>query len=153
MAPKFSLQPVLDYRHTRVEMLEVELGRLHQAKLHGEEFLEALHNRRQLIFEELGQKQQQGEMDLLTISQLRGNLKTVGERIVRQKEHLQELSVLIRDKQNEVISAKQDEEALTTLKTHEVERYQVEQAEQEKRLQDDIYISQAYRRASGSSGY
>ena len=33
MPPKFSLQPVLDYRHNLVEALEIELGSLLNAKL------------------------------------------------------------------------------------------------------------------------
>jgi len=41
MPPKFSLQPVLDYRHNRVEVLEVELGRLLQTQKLGQTILEA----------------------------------------------------------------------------------------------------------------
>jgi len=69
----------------------------------------------------------------------------VNERIIQQEAYLVELDYQVQEKRNEVISAKQDDEALQTLKDREIERYQAEQAQKENRLQDDIYISRAFR--------
>jgi flagellar export protein FliJ len=147
MAPKFTLQPVLDYRHNRVEILEVELGQLLQEQQRNQTYLEVLHESRRRLYEKLGDSQQ-GDIDLFLISRLRSSLKSVGERILQQQAHLSELSNQVLAKRKEMITAKQDEEALETLKNKEIERYQSEQAQQENRLQDDIYIAQAYRRST-----
>ncbi|MEN6298624.1 MAG: flagellar export protein FliJ [Anaerolineaceae bacterium] len=144
MPPKFSLQPVLDYRHNRVEVLEVELGRLLQTQKLGQTILEALQDSRGRIINQLKDRQQ-GEIDLFLVSRLRSSLNNVNERIIQQEAYLVELDYQVQEKRNEVISAKQDDEALQTLKDREIERYQAEQAQKENRLQDDIYISRAFR--------
>ncbi|MFZ5808676.1 MAG: flagellar export protein FliJ [Chloroflexota bacterium] len=150
MPPKFSLQPVLDYRETRVEILEIELGRLLQAQQRGKTFLEALNSSRDRILEELGRRQT-GDIDLFLISRLRSNLQTVNERILEQETRMQELAQLIAEKQEEVVQAKQDAEALVKLKEHEAERILKEEQQKENRLQDDIYIAQAYRKMNGAA--
>lgn len=147
MAPKFSLQPVLDYRHNHVEVLEVELGRLQQAQKRGQTFLEALQDSQGRIYEQLGECQQ-GDLDLFMLSRLRTSLRFVNERIVEQQQRLLEITEQVDAKRNEVITARQDEQALVTLKTKEIERFQFEQNQKDNRLQDDIYISRAYHRST-----
>jgi flagellar export protein FliJ len=149
MPPKFSLQPVLDYRHNRVEILEVELGRLLQTQKRGQTILEALQDSRGRIITQL-KDGQQGEIDLFLVSRLRSSLNNINERITQQETYLVELNYQVQEKRQEVISAKQDDEALQTLKDHEIERYQAEQAQKENRLQDDIYISRAFRQMNSS---
>jgi flagellar export protein FliJ len=149
MPPKFSLQPVLDYRHTRVELLEVELGQLLGAQQRGLASLDALRESQTALFKEL-HSQQAGEMDLFKVGQLRANLDTVRDRLMRQRALLDALAGQIQAKRGEVVAARQAEEALAILKNRELERSRVEQAQQELRLQDDIYIAQAYRRAQES---
>jgi len=148
MPPKFSLQPVLDYRHMRVEVLEVEHGRMLQAQQHATAFLDALQNSRSRVLQQMGESQS-GEVDMFMISRLHQNLDMVNERIAQQELHLQELAEQISEKRQALVQAKQDDEALEKLKNQEVERYQVEQARIENRMLDDVYISRAYRR-SGS---
>lgn len=149
MTPKFSLQPVLDYRETRVEILEIELGRLIQSQQRGKTFLEALQSSRNRLLEELG-KQQLGEVDLFLLSRLRTNLQMVNQRIAEQEARLAQLAQQIAAKQTEIVYAKQDAEALNKLKEHELERYREEEAQRENRLQDDLYISRAYRQSNGA---
>jgi len=149
MPPKFSLQPVLDYRHNRVEVLEVELGRLLQTQQRGLTILEALQDSRGRIINQL-KDGQQGDIDLFMVSRLRSSLNNINERITQQETYLIELNYQVQEKRNEVISAKQDDEALQTLKDREIERYMAEQAQKENRLQDDIYISRAYRQMNSS---
>lgn len=150
MTPKFSLQPVLDYRETRVEILEIELGRLLQSQQRGKTFLEALQSSRNRLLEEMG-KQQVGDVDLFMLSRLRSNLQMVNQRIAEQEARLAELAQQIADKKGEIIVAKQDAEALVKLKEHEIECYRKEEAQREKRLQDDIYISRAFRQSNGAT--
>jgi flagellar export protein FliJ len=147
MPPKFSLQSVLDYRHSRVEMLEVELGRLLHVQQQAQTFLESLQDGRARILDQLGSSQQ-GDLDLFLISRLRSSLNTVNERITQQKVRLLELSQQVQVKRNEVVAARQKEETLAILKGKEIERFETEQAQQENRLQDVIYIAQAHGRAA-----
>jgi flagellar export protein FliJ len=148
MAPKFSLQSVLDYRHNRVELLEVELGRLMRDQQRSQTILDALHDSQARLLDRLGQTQQ-GEIDLFLVDRLRSSLKGVVERIIQQKLRLQELASQVSAKRQEVVEARQAEEALSILKEKELERFQADQAQQENRQQDDIYIARAYHR-SGS---
>ena len=147
MAPNFSLQSVLDYRHTRVELLEVELGQLLQAHRRGQTFLEALQSSRGRICDEL-QESQQGELDLFLLGRLQSSLRTVNGRIVEQQLRLEELAGEVENKRLEVVDARQGEESLAILKRKEIERYEEEQLARDSRLQDDIYNTQAYRRSS-----
>lgn len=145
MPPKFSLQPVLDYRHKVLESLEIELGGLLQSQKNGAQFLQKLQDHQKQLFEEL-HHQQDGIIDLQAVTHLRSNLRAVEERIQRQVSFLAKLERDIEQKRAEVVEAKQDEETLATLKSKEIERYKAEQARQENRLQDDIYIAQAFRK-------
>ncbi len=149
MPPKFSLQPVLDYRHNRVEILEVELGRLMQTQKRGQTILEALQESRVRIINQL-KDGQQGEIDLFLVSRLRSSLNNTNERITQQEAYLVDLNYQVQEKRREMISAKQDDEALQTLKDREIDRYLAEQAQKENRLQDDIYISRAFRQMNSS---
>lgn len=150
MTPKFSLQPVLDYRETRVEILEIELGRLVQSQQRGKTFLEALQSSRNRLLEEMGE-QQVGDVDLFMLSRLRSNLQIVNQRIAEQEARLAELALRIAEKQQEIVIAKQDAEALSKLKEHELGRYRKEEAQRENRLQDDIYIARAFRQSNGAA--
>jgi flagellar biosynthesis chaperone FliJ len=58
---------------------------------------------------------------------------------------LARLEVAIRQKRNELVAAKQDEEVLEILKRKGIESYNAEVTLQESRTQDDIYIAQAFR--------
>lgn len=147
MPPKFSLQSVLDFRQMRVEIIEVELGRLVQAQQHGKAFLDALYNSRSRILQQLSESQS-GEIDMFLIASLHANLDSVNQHIAQQEARLEELSEQIITKKQELLQAKQDDKTLETLKNHELERYQFEQTRIEGRLQDDIYISRAYRRSN-----
>lgn len=145
MPPKFSLQSVLDYRHMRVESLEIELSELLTAQKQGEAMLEELKLQMSRLFEEL-QEKQIGEIDLFTVAVLRANIKTTQDRINQVLDALVLLGQKIEAKRQELIVAKQDEEALVILKNKEAERFIAEQKRIDDRMQDEIYIAQAYRK-------
>ncbi|MBI3761203.1 MAG: flagellar FliJ family protein [Chloroflexi bacterium] len=143
MPPKFSLQSVLDYRHSRVEALEVELGRLLAARLQAEARLEALRDDRRRLFDEL-RGQQAGTLNLGAIAQLRLNLKTVEGHVTRHETALADLVLQIERRRLELVVANQDEETLATLKNKELERHRAALGRHENRLRDDLYIARAY---------
>ncbi|HEX7556616.1 MAG TPA: flagellar FliJ family protein [Leptolinea sp.] len=144
MPPKFSLQTVLDVRHTRVETLEIELGGLLSAQKEGKEMLSALQTNLSEVFCSL-QEAQSGELDLFKIDHLRANIKEIQNRMAQVKQALAILEGRIVDKQKELVAAKQAEETLKTIKTKESERFKFEMARAENKQQDDVYISQAFR--------
>jgi flagellar export protein FliJ len=147
MPPRFSLQSVLDYHRNRVEVLEIELSLLVAAQQQAQVELDALQGRLAAEREELRQKQA-GLLDLGAIDQLRLNIKGTEAAIVRQEQILADLARQVEAKRTQLIEAKQDEETLNTLREKELERFLAEEARRDNRLQDDIYISRAYRRGS-----
>jgi flagellar export protein FliJ len=146
MAPKFSLQTILDYHHSRVEILELELSQLLQAKNEALAALDQLFGDLDRLYQELTNFQT-GEMDLKVISQSRFNIKRTQSKIEKQKEQLVKIDQSINVKQKEIIDARQDEAVFGKLKEKEKGRFEEKIKRQESTLQTDIYISQAYRQA------
>jgi flagellar export protein FliJ len=146
MAPKFSLQTVLDVRHSRVEALEIALGELLMAQREGETMLASLEDQRTNLFHRM-QEQQNGDLDLVALDLTRANVIQNQEKITQVVEALRILAERREAKRKEVVTARQEEETLSILKRKEVERFNLEEAERESRAQDDIYIAQAFRQS------
>jgi flagellar export protein FliJ len=144
MPPKFSLQTVLDVRHSKVEILEVELGRLNQEKHQKIALCEALANALDTLYEKL-HEQMCGDMDLFLISHLRNNCNNLAMQIQHVQQSIVLLEQAIEQKRFEVVEAKKSEESLNILKNKETDRYLEEERDKERRFQDDIYISQGFR--------
>ncbi len=143
MPPKFSLQPVLDYRHNRVEALEIELGQLFARQKEVENQLEMIFFSEAQLWEALN-KAQVGDLDIVLLEQLRSQLQNVEQLKEDTKVKLHEIQQRVEDKRQELVCAKQDEEVLVILKDKEVQRFMERQNRSELSMQDDIYISQAY---------
>lgn len=144
MPPKFSLQSVLDFRHSRVDALELEFSKLLTAQQEKTALLESLRNLHTNLCTQL-QEKQVGDVDLFMVRHLHTNLNQVQEGIGLVTTDLHELERQVEAKRQELVSARQAEETLGTLKNHEIERYQLEQNRQENVMQDDLYISRIYR--------
>jgi flagellar export protein FliJ len=145
MAPKFSLQTVLDVRHSKVESLEIELSKLlleEQQKATVIKTMEGVIQNLKLKLQEI----MVGEIDLFMITHLRNNINNLSDQLQNVRNELTELQIQIEAKRKEVVAAKQAEETLGILKEKEKERFNAEQAAIEKRLQDDIYIAKGYQR-------
>ncbi|HSO26822.1 MAG TPA: hypothetical protein VLS48_02045, partial [Anaerolineales bacterium] len=113
MPKPFRLQSVLDYRHSLVEALEIELGRLHNEREQRLALLENARARKTGLLTELGQAQT-GAIDMTLIHQLRAALERQETSIAQQLQLLHKLQAAIEQKNRETIAAKQDEEALQT---------------------------------------
>ena len=144
MPPKFSLQTVLDVRHTKVESIEIEMGKMIQLRSQKESYLEACYNAQDKLYETLHQHMT-GEMDLFVINHLRLNINQVSDQIKLTNDQIAELNSKIEETRLALIEAKKEEEALAILKNKEYERYLEEEKEKEKRMVDDVYISQGFR--------
>jgi flagellar export protein FliJ len=144
MAPKFSLQNVLDLRHGKVELLETELGKLLAACQETETFLGSLKAGQTSLLERLNAAQS-GDIDLFKMNLIRENLLHLQQRIEITARDLAHQKQAADAKRAELVKAKQDEETLEILKKKRYEVYQAEQVQAELRVQDDIYIARAFR--------
>jgi flagellar FliJ protein len=143
MSPRFSLQNVLDYRHSKVEKLEVIFGRV-QNQLHAaQERMASMTTEKQRLLQELGTFQS-GSLDLQTILQARTYLKRLQKGIDQQQVEISRLVVEVENARIALVEAKQDEVALEKLSEKELQNYTDKINIREKQQQDDIYISQAH---------
>ncbi|MEW6649636.1 MAG: hypothetical protein AB1453_05540 [Chloroflexota bacterium] len=145
MAPRFNLQSVLDFRHSRVESCELELSARLVEQMKVENDLEHLCEQRVRLMRTLGEAQL-GDLDLPALALLRSELQDTDRRKRRLEGLLEQARAAVESKRIELIKARQDEETLQILKRKQVDVYNLEQAEKEARAQDDIYIAHAYRR-------
>jgi flagellar biosynthesis chaperone FliJ len=144
MALKFSLQNVLDIRHGKVELLEIELSKLLIAQQQTEVLLMSLQEFQVNLLDQLTSAQS-GEIDLFKIGSLRLNILDVTKRFEIVAAELEKQNLAIKNKRAELVTAKQAEETLEILKRNRHEVYLAEQIQVEAREQDDIYIAQAFR--------
>lgn len=144
MGPKFSLQNVLDVRHGKVELLEVELGKLMLAQQEVELQLSILHGFHENLLDELAIVQSD-DIDLTKSGLLRLNLSQVNGYIKRLTVELLKRKKDVEEKRADLVKARQAEETLEILKRKRHDVYLAEQVQIEARMQDDIYIAQAFR--------
>ena len=143
-SPKFSLQNVLDIRHDKVELLEIELGKLFAAHQQTLNLMNSLEQYQTSLFEQMGEAQT-GEIDLVKLKLLLLNTLQVGKHIEAVTLELKKQSAEIEKKRTEIVQAKQAEETLSILKRKRNEVYEAEQIQIEAQAQDDIYIARAFR--------
>ena len=144
MTLKFSLQSVLDIRHGKVELLEIELSKLLIAQQQTEVLLMSLQEFQVNLLDQLTSAQT-GEIDLFKIGSLRLNILDVTRRFEIVAAELEKQNLAVRNKRADLVTAKQAEETLEILKRNRHEVYVAEQIQVEAREQDDIYIAQAFR--------
>jgi flagellar export protein FliJ len=149
MPPKFTLQSVLNYHHNRVELLEMELGRLRHEAYEVQLQIDYCRGRRQGLFEEARQ-QQNDLMDMDAVLLVRQQIQAL-ERKLEQHEHAHaDLTQQINAQLEKVVVARQDEATLKKLKDKELDAYLAELARREESQRDDIYIAQAFRKAQAA---
>ena len=144
MSPKFSLQNVLDLRHGKVELLEIELGKLLSNHQQTQALLASLQGHQANLLDQLSAALS-GEIDLVKMSLLRLNVLQVGKHIDMILLELKKQTREIEAKRAETVKAKQAEETLETLKRNRHEIYLAEQLQIEAQTLDDIYIARAFR--------
>lgn len=142
--PKFSLQNVLDIRHEKVELLEIELGKLLAIQQETQRLMQSLEEYQHNLLDKLGEAQT-GEIDLVELNLLRLNVLQVNKHIDALSLELKKQNLAIEEKRNQLVQAKQSEETLKILKQKRHEVYVAEQAHIEAQTQDDIYIARAFR--------
>lgn len=142
---KFSLQAVLDARHSRVEALEIELGQLNKIKQQILSKLRFFSQKLHWLINEVENEHHKTEMDMAVVMRLNSNIEYVEIKIEETKQELVDIEKKIELKRLELVHAKQDEEVMEILKEKEYQRLLEKIAQADKSLLDDIYIAQAYR--------
>jgi flagellar export protein FliJ len=143
MTPRFSLQNVLDYRHSKVEKMEIVLGRLQNQLQAARDRMSVLEIEKQRLMQELSTFQS-GTLDLQAILQARTYLKRLQKGMDRQQIEINRFSIEVENARIALVQAKQDEAALEKLSQKELQTYTDKVNMREKQQQDDIYISQAH---------
>jgi flagellar export protein FliJ len=146
MPPAFSLQPVLNYREHRVEMLQLELARLFAVEADLRMQLDEKRQFEQSILSSLAHAVL-GLLDLTTIGQLHVQLRSTQNQIAQLEKHLAEVAVQTEFKRAEVVKAEQSKETLAKIKSNGDMRWQDEMVRREASDRDDQYIARAYRMA------
>ncbi|MBI9044905.1 MAG: hypothetical protein JEZ06_10485 [Anaerolineaceae bacterium] len=146
MPPKFRLQSILDYHHSRVESMEIQLSVLLQAKDEAVELMNSYKQKKENSIKELTEAQQ-GVLDLQFLLQARVNIHALQKLIEKQKDDIRLIDQAINEKREEIIEAKQDEAIFDKLREKELHRYIKKLEENERSAMSDIYISQAYRQS------
>jgi flagellar export protein FliJ len=144
MPPKFTLQTVLDVRHSKVESYEIDLGQLQQEKIQKENYIQTLYVAQDNLYELL-YASMSGELDLVNVNLLRGNINHLTAQLDATNRSIADIDQRIEMKRLELIEAKKEEESLKLLKNKEYDRYLEGEKDKEKRFMDDIYISQGFR--------
>jgi flagellar export protein FliJ len=144
MAPKFTLQTVLDVRHSKVESLELELATLMQERQEKENHLNSMINAQEKLYKDF-HLHMSGDVDLFIVSHLRSNINMLSDQIANTRLEIIELDNRVEEKRLELVAAKQSEESLNILKGKELQRFLDGENEKEKRMQDDLYISRSYK--------
>lgn len=143
MPPKFSLQGILDYRHSRVEVLEVILGKTMQDHQNAIDALHDLEVEQQRLFLEMAESQK-GELDLKALAHTRLMAKKIQGMITRQQDEIRRLAEEVEKARKNLVQAKQDEQVMVALSEKELLKFTEKQHLQDKQLQDDVYISKAH---------
>jgi len=140
MRVRFSLQPVLDYRASVVEALEIALAQAVRAQAEAEARLAALEAQESGLIAEIARRQR-GLLDLAALAAGRARLRRVQEQVRQQMEAVEHLRAQAAAKRAELVAALQDEKILEKLKEREQARLGVELARAEGRERDDLYVT------------
>lgn len=152
MTFKFSLQSVLDYRQDKVEGFEIELARVRAIRQHQAETIETLQTRRLGLLDELGQLQTRRTLDLGALQFTRATITRTERQIRDEQLKLAQLDAQVNAVHAALVSAKQDQETLETLKAKGEVNHQTELTRQEGAAQDDIYVAQAHQKKRQADG-
>jgi flagellar export protein FliJ len=145
---KFSLQSVLDVRHSRVEGLEIELSQLVQAENEALERLLVLERAQAELYATM-RAARQGEVKLNELALTDRELLQLEKRLEQARGNRRRLHEQVDAKRSQLVQARQDEEVLETLKGKEIERQHAEEVQSENRAVDEIYVAQAFRQRHG----
>jgi len=133
----FSLQPVLSYKESLVDVLERQLAQLFSARQAIQRALVTLHQERHQLHRRLV-PERQGHLRLDRLLHCQIYLDWLGERIDERSKQLAEMDERIDEKRRELLSAMQEKQMLEKLRERAVERFMADLERREADLHDEI---------------
>lgn len=144
----FRLQPVLNYKSSVVEALEMEFARLKLKHLEEQQVLDGLQQRQQQHMDSLRQQQQQGRLDCDLIQLHQQYLRSLTDHVAAQTARVNEVAQQAETKREELVKTMQDRKVLERLR----ERFRARQAQEllrrETRAVDEIVTTRYVRERS-----
>lgn len=147
---KFSLQSVLDVRHSRLEAVELEMAQAQAVRAQHAATLVALEEQHTRLLDDLRQLQTRRTLDLGALTFTRSTLARTEAEIRAQRIRLAEAEALVEKVREALVAAKQDEETLIALKDKVMEAEAREQNRLAEAEVDDLNISRAFRKTRGA---
>ncbi len=147
---KFSLQSVLDVRHSRLEAIELQMAQAQAQRVQQTAALVALDEKHTRLLEDLHKLQSRRTLDLGALSFTRSALTRTEHDIREQRIRLAEAEARVEQVREALVAAKQDEETLITLKEKAEEAEAREENRKAEIEVDDLNISRAVRKARGA---
>lgn len=144
MPPRFVYQNILDIRHTKVEAIEIQLGRIEKKLLDLEDRRVKLINLKSNLLDEM-EMRMKDDIDLFRMELLRSDVTTVDEYIEQTEAEIEETRKKAAQIRKNLVEARQAEETLEILKEKGIEKFNAEMKRIENSQQDDVYISLAYK--------
>ena len=144
MPPRFVYQNILDIRHTKVEAIEIQLGRIEKKLLDLEDRRVKLINLQSNLLDEM-EMRMKDDIDLFRMELLRSDVTTVDEYIEQTEAEIEETRKKAAQIRKNLVEARQAEETLEILKEKGIEKFNAEMKRIENSQQDDVYISLAYK--------
>ena len=148
---RFSLQSVLDVRHSRLEAVELEMAQAQAARAQLAAALAALEEQHTRLLDDLRQLQTRRTLDLGALTFTRSTLARTEAEIRAQRIRLAEAEALVEKVREALVAAKQDEETLIALKDKVMEAEAREQNRLAEAEVDDLNISRAFRKTRAGS--
>lgn len=137
---KFSLEPVLRYKESLVDLFQMELATLEQRARQARAVRDALKTQIEHSNAELRDRLDQGRLDVDEVNRYRIYAADLSRRLDRQQAIVADLEAQVASKREELLEVRQDQEMLEELKQRQLERFQEEVHQAEAQLIDESAI-------------
>jgi len=143
---RFSLEPVLSYRESLVEIREMELAEAVKVQRRAEEVLRALQEERWRVLREMRSLRQASRLNQLDLLVAESYLTRLEADLVSQATVVQELAQRTEEHRAALSTALKDKKKLERLKEHEQQRHAREESLAEQGTIDELNTSRYNRR-------
>jgi flagellar export protein FliJ len=140
-AAGFRLQPVLNFKSSKVDVLEMEFSSLKAAHLREVEALTVLQRTHQQHVDTLCAEQQVRDIDCQAIQQRQDYLHVLKECVVRQFARVVEAERHVETKREELVNMMKEKKVLEKLGERHHAQVKADQAQREARAVDDLMMS------------
>jgi flagellar export protein FliJ len=144
----FSLQAVLDFKSSVLEIRELELAELIRRQMAETKRLVLLQDEATRELDEMRHAQQAKTLDIVDLQWRQRRRETLREQITAQQEVLHRIGEQVEAKREEVLVAHQEQEALIKLREREEQIQREEEKRREMNETDEITTARYFRRQS-----